>query len=42
MGYKRKKFIPTRSMNGNVYQGTSSVVTDLNLNPEGEKLPGTD
>lgn len=41
-GIKGKKFIPTRSTNMNVYQGTSTVVTDFNLNPEGEKLPGTD
>ena len=42
MGYKRKKLIPTRSVNMSVHHGTSTVVTGLNVNPQGEKLPGTD
>lgn len=42
MGYERLKLVPIRPIDMNVYQGPSTVVTDLNRNTQGEKLAATD
>lgn len=39
---RRKKLLPTRTVGMSLYPSTSTAVTDSNINPQGEKIPGTD